>query len=670
MKKISGLMFIFLVVVLTGCTEKPTASDRFSEYISLWNDQKFSEMYDMLTVTSKEKISKEEYINRYKDIYEGISVSDLQVKFKRPENDEQNNEETEVVYPYSLSMETIAGNVSFEQEVTINKEKPEDEENWFISWQPSMIFPELEGDEKVKVSSISPIRGQIFDKHNNPLAVNGIAHNIGIVPGNLPENRKEVLSEVSSLLGVSVPEIEAELNQSWVKPDFFVPIKSIDPENSELLQKLIELPSIQKKDVEARSYPLGEAAAHLTGYIGSITAEELAEFKDRDYSDQSKIGKAGLEQIYEEKLKGQTGYKIFVDGTEKIIAEKPAVEGEMIKVTIDGEIQTDLYNQLKGDAGTAVALHPKTGETLALVSSPSYNPNEFIYGLSSEQYNNLANNPNKPLMARFNKTYSPGSVIKPITASIGLNNEIIKPSDNKIINGKTWQKDSSWGKYYISRVSEKVSNVNLQTALMYSDNIYFAQLALDIGPEKLNNGLRSFGFEEELDYAYPVSTSTISSSELKNETLLADTGYGQGELQMSPIHLATTYTAFVNGGNIINPFLQIVEGEKESVWKENAVSVEHAQTILNDLKQVVNDPNGTAYKPNVENQNLAGKTGTAELKTSKNDEQGKENGWFVAMNYDNPELLIAMMIEDVKTRGGSHYVVPKVKQVLKENLIQ
>ncbi|TXC91550.1 penicillin-binding transpeptidase domain-containing protein [Metabacillus litoralis] len=670
MKKLSGLMFIFIVFVLGGCSEKPTASDRFSEYISLWNNQKFSEMYDMLTVSSKENISKEDYINRYKDIYEGVSVSNLQVEYNKPNNDEKNDEEIEVVYPYSLSMETIAGNVSFEQEVTIKKEKTENEENWFISWQPAMIFPELEGDEKVKVSSIAPTRGQIFDKNDNPLAINGVAHNIGIVPGDLPEKREEVLSEVSSLLGVSVSDIEAELNQSWVKPDLFVPIKSIDPENSELLQKLVELPSIHKRDVEARSYPLGEAAAHLTGYIGSITAEELKEFKDKGYSDQSKIGKAGLEQIYEEKLKGQTGYKIFVDGTEKIIAEKPAVEGETIKVTIDREIQTDLYNQLKGDSGTAVALHPKTGETLALVSSPSYNPNEFIYGLSSEQYNNLSNNPNKPLMARFNKTYSPGSVIKPITATIGLNNEIIKPSDNKIINGKTWQKDNSWGNYYISRVSEKVSNVNLQTALIYSDNIYFAQLALEIGPEKLNNGLRSFGFEEELEYAYPVSKSSISSSGLNNETLLADTGYGQGELQMSPLHLATTYTAFVNGGNIINPSLEIVEGEKESVWKENAVSVEHAQTILNDLKQVVNDPNGTAYKPNVENQNLAGKTGTAELKTSKNDEQGKENGWFVAIDYDNPELLIAMMIEDVKTRGGSHYVVPKVKQVFKENLTQ
>ncbi|WP_226668422.1 penicillin-binding transpeptidase domain-containing protein [Metabacillus litoralis] len=670
MKKLSVLLLILLVVVLGGCSDKPTASDRFSQYISLWNEQKFGKMYEMLTPSSKESISKEEFISRYKDIYEGVSVSDLQVKYKKPEEEEKNKDENKVVYPFSLSMETVAGAVTFEQNVTIQKEKVEDEEDWFISWKPTMIFPELEGEEKVKVSSITPQRGQIFDKNENPLAVNGIAHEIGIVPANLPENREEVLSEVSSLLKVSVAEIEAELNQAWVKPDYFVPIKKIDPENTELLQKLVSLPSIQKKDVDARFYPLGEAAAHLIGYIGSITAEELESLKSEGYSDQSKVGKAGLEQVYEKRLKGQTGYTIFVDGTDKIIAEKPAVEGENISITIDSHLQKELYNQLKGDPGTAVAIQPMTGETLAMVSSPSYNPNEFIYGLSSEQYKILSEDPNKPLMARFNKTYVPGSVIKPLTAAIGLNNKVIQPTDAKKITGKTWQKDTSWGNYYITRVSEKVSDVTLPTALIYSDNIYFAQLALEIGSNKMIEGLKKFGFEEEIDFPYPISKSTIANSNLTNDTLLADTGYGQGELQMSPLHLASTYTAFVNNGNIIMPYLEKGENSQESVWKGNAAQPEHAEMLLTYLKQVVNDPNGTAHKPIIENLKLAGKTGTAELKTSKSDDQAKENGWFVAVDHDNPELLITMMIEDVKSRGGSHYVVPKVKQVFKENLTQ
>lgn len=135
---------------------------------------------------------------------------------------------------------------------------------------------------------------------------------------------------------------------------------------------------------------------------------------------------------------------------------------------------------------------------------------------------------------------------------------------------------------------------------------------------------------------------------------------------MSPFHLATAYTTFVNNGNMIKPYLEIQPEAKATVWKEQIVTSEHADLLLKDLEQVVQNPNGTAYDPQVEGQQLAGKTGTAELKQSKEDETGKENGWFVAVNTNDPKLLIAMMIEDVKDKRGSHHVVPKVKQVFKD----
>jgi penicillin-binding protein len=669
LKKIFVIFLLLLTIVaLSACSETPSASDRFSQYIKLWNDQKFSEMYDMLTTNTKETISKDEFVSRYKDIYDGISAKNLKVTFKEPSEEEQKKEKEEVVYPFSLTMDTIAGEVSFEQDVQLKQEEGEDGENWFITWSTSMIFPQLDEGEEVKVSSKSPVRGQIFDQNDNGLAVNGVAHEIGIVPAKLPENRDEVLSKISSLLEIDIAEIEAKLNQSWVRPEDFVPIKMIDPANTELLKQLVAIPSVLKKDANSRVYPLGEAAAHLIGYIGSITAEQLEELKDKGYSSNSIIGKVGLEQVYEERLKGEIGYKIFVDGTDKMIAEKEPVNGEDIRITINSELQKSLYEQLKGEPGTAVALHPITGETLAMVSSPSYNPNEFIYGLSKEKYDSLINDPLNPLMARFNKTFSPGSSIKPLTAAIGLESGSLKPGDTKVIKGKTWQKDSSWGNYFVTRVSDDVENVNLENALIYSDNIFFAQLALDIGGEVLSNGHKMFGFEEEIDFPFPNNKSTISTNGLKNEQLLADSGYGQGQLQMSPFHLAATYTTFVNDGNMIKPYLEIQHEAKATVWKEHIVTSEHADLLLKNLEQVVQNPNGTAYDPYVEGQQLAGKTGTAELKQSKEDETGKENGWFVAVNTNDPKLLIAMMIEDVKDKGGSHHVVPKVKQVFADYL--
>ncbi|QGQ46408.1 penicillin-binding transpeptidase domain-containing protein [Metabacillus sediminilitoris] len=664
------LMFVLLLIismmVLSACTDKPTASDRFSKYIALWNEQKFSEMYDMLTPATKEKITQEEFVQRYADIYDGISAKNLKVTFEKPSEEEQKDKQDSVVYPFSLKMDTVAGEVAFEQDVELKKAEIDKEENWYITWSSSMIFPQLKDGEKVRVSSQPAVRGQIFDQNDKGLAVNGVAHEIGIVPQNIPENREETLAKVSTLLGLELTEIEAKLNQSWVKPDLFVPIKKIDPMNTKLLEQLMAIPSIQKQDVEARVYPVGEAAAHLTGYIGSITAEQLEELEDKGYSSQSMIGKAGLEQVYESRLKGEAGSKIYVNGTDKVIAEKSPVNGEDIKITVNSDLQTSLYEQLKGEPGTAVAIHPKTGETLALVSSPSYNPNEFIYGLSKEKYDSLEKNPLNPMMARFNKTFSPGSSLKPVTAAIGLESGTLSPDRTKVIKGLTWQKDSSWGNYYVTRVSSKVENVNLENALMFSDNIFFAQLALEIGPDKLSEGLKKFGFEEKIDYSFPTNKSTISTEGLNNEPLLADSGYGQGQIQMSPIHLAATYTPFLNEGNMIKPYLEVNPETNTTIWKEQVITPEHADLLLQDLVKVVQDPNGTAYDPHIPGQQLAGKTGTAELKQSKEDKEGKENGWFIGVNTNDPQLLIAMMIEDVKNKGGSHYVVPKVKQVFKE----
>ena len=183
------------------------------------------------------------------------------------------------------------------------------------------------------------------------------------------------------------------------------------------------------------------------------------------------------------------------------------------------------------------------------------------------------------------------------------------------------------------------------------------------------NGLKKFGFEEEIDFPFPTSTSSISNENLSNEQLLADSGYGQGEILMSPFHLTAAYTTYVNNGNMVKPYLEVKDEANTTIWKENITSQENTNIILENLEEVVNNPNGTAYMPKVEGLQLAGKTGTAELKQSKDDQTGKENGWFVGVNTNNPKLLVTMMIEDVKDRGGSHFVVPKVKEVFKQYLI-
>jgi penicillin-binding protein 3 len=262
------------------------------------------------------------------------------------------------------------------------------------------------------------------------------------------------------------------------------------------------------------------------------------------------------------------------------------------------------------------------------------------------------------MTARFNKAYAPGSVFKPLTASIGLKNNTITPEQTKNIKGLQWQKGASWGGYYVTRVHE-ANPVNLEKAMVFSDNIYFAQTALGIGKDAFSAGLKEFGFEEDSDYPFPLEKSTIGK--LDNEISLADSGYGQGQIQMSIVHLLQTYTPFVNGGNMVKPSL-ILDTEKS---EKQVVSPEIAATVSSQLRKVVGDAEGTARSAEMADYPLAGKTGTAEIK-EKQGVKGTENGWFIAYNTNSPALMAAIMIENVQDRGGSQVPVKKVKNFFME----
>jgi len=429
------------------------------------------------------------------------------------------------------------------------------------------------------------------------------------------------------------------------------------------LEKLFAIPSVLKQDAEGRIYPYGEATGHLIGYVGPITAEEME--KNEGYSSTDLIGKRGLEQVLEKRLKGENGIKIYInkeDGTEVILAEKEVKHGENVQLTIDGSLQEKAYAQFNGEAGMAAAIDPLTGETHALVSSPSFNPNILALGATSEQWKALEENPKNPLLNRFKSTYAPGSVIKPITASIGLATGKIDWEKTINVDGLKWQKDASWGSYQVTRVKDPNKPVNLEDALLYSDNIYFAQAALDIGEDGFATGLESYGFGEDFPYSYPIETSHFGG--LEKEVTLADSGYGQGQVEMSVIHLASTYTTLINQGNLIKPIL-FAEEEKSQVWKENLLPASEAEKLNNVLTKVVQDPQGTAHSGKIDGYMLAGKTGTAELKQAQG-ESGKENGWFVAYNPEHPELLIALMVEGVEDSGGSKAAVAKVKAIFEK----
>lgn len=648
---------------------KNNPGDVVSTYAQYIVDQNYEEMYNLISENSKAQTSQEDYINRNKNIYEGIEIANFAINITSVEKGDNNT----VKVSYNNSMDTMAGHIEFANSMTLSLD---DNKEYKINWSSNLIFPSLNNSDKVRVKTIEAERGSILDRNGEYLATNGTASQIGLVPGRMNEQTKDAdISKIAELLNMTVESINNSLSASYVKDDTFVPLKTVSKDETDLKNTLLEISGIKIIDSEERIYPLGESASQLVGYIQPISAEELAEKADEGYTSSSLIGKYGLERYYEDTLRAVNGAEIYIEDSEgnkkTSIVTLDAKDGTDVKLTIDSTLQQQIYEQFKEDESAVVEINPKTGEVLALVSCPSFDSNDFSLGMTTADYNALTQDTQNPLFNRYLATYAPGSSFKPIVGAIGLTNGSFTADENFGTSGTRWQNDSSWGDFYITTLTTYSGPANLRNALIYSDNIYFAKAALKIGSDKFIESLKNLGFNENIEFPQTISKSSYSNSEgFTNETQLANSGYGQGEMLVNPIHMAMMYSAFVNEGNMIMPYIEYKENASSAnatYYKEGVFTKEATDTIRDDLIQVVENPGGTAHSAQIEGKTIAGKTGTAEIKDSKDDTEGTEIGWFNAFTVnetDENSRLIISMVENVKGKGGSHYLLPKVKAIL------
>lgn len=629
------------------------------QYYSYISKEDYSDMYSLLNDSSKEKISEEDFIKRNKNIYQGISLTDIKIKI----NDTQ-KESNNANISYNVNMDTTYGEKEFSNSTKLVLDS---EGIYKIEWNSNMIFPELNDDYKVRVNKNNSIRGSILDRNGIALATQGEVSSVGIVPGKLGENKEENIAKISEILGTSTQSINKTLSSSWVKDDSFVPIKNVALNDTEIKDKLLQIPGVKISSKIARVYPYGEITAHITGYVQNITAEELEKNKDKGYNSNSVIGKKGLEKQYEDRLRGIDGVEIYIvdSNNNKVstILETDVKHGEDINITIDLDIQKKLYDQLKDDKGLFVVMHPKTGELLALVSTPSYDANKFVLGMSNDEWKALSENEAKPMYTRYLQTWCPGSTFKSVTGAIGLSSGKLSENDEFTYNGLAWQKDKSWGSYEITTLTAYNSAKNLRNGLIHSDNIYFAQASLKIGADTFMNYLDKIKFNENIDVLNASKSKYSNSGKITKETLLADSGYGQGEILVNPVHMASIYSAFVNNGNMVKPYIEYKEQIDVEYLVEGAFTPEASNIIKEDLIQVIENNEGTAHDMKINGVPLAGKTGTAELKKAKG-EEGEILSWFDCFvtdeNYQN-QLLVISMVENARDNGGSHYLIKKIR---------
>ncbi|MCS1351521.1 penicillin-binding transpeptidase domain-containing protein [Mechercharimyces sp. CAU 1602] len=652
------LILVCTFLFLPACESKPTAEEVLTTYFTHWNKQNYEEMYGLISPESKQHIKKKDFIQKHKMIVDKVKLTSVALTLKTEEDDKQYEPTEGIPYEWNISSTTYK-ELSFSGKVTFT----ESEEGWRIQWKHSLLFPDLTADDSVEeVRGVWGERGQIRTSAGEILADNKKITQIGVIPQQI-EKEDDLLKQLATQFSLKKEDIKEKLEAKWVKPYHFIPIAQVDAEDSKTIENAIAISGVSARESSKRHYPYAEVTAHFTGYMDTITDEQLKTWKEKGYREGDWVGHSGLEESTDARLRGVASTRLLIldhEGrSKKELAATTPKDGEDVVVTLDLKLQKELYNMIKGDAASAVAFHPKTGALLAAVSYPSFDPNVEIRNWNQRR--------------RFAAAAVPGSTMKPLTAAIGLETEAIKPDTTFNTNAGKWQKDSSWGGYFIRRVSNPGGGVDLNEGMAWSDNIYFARTGVKVGAEEMEKYLRLFGFGQKIPSDLFVDQSQFSNSgQLDNEILLADTSYGQGQLLISPYHLALTYTPFVNEGNLLKPQV-LIEGENEQIepqaWQEQLISKENAASVYSALKEVVTKPSGTAHDLNISGATIAAKTGTAELKASRDDKNSIEYGWLtvIAGKKDKePDLLITTMFEGVQNRGGSHYNSSKLRPLLQK----
>ena len=321
-KKVILLLSIFIlsIFVLSGCSKNNEVQSLVKNYEKLLNEGNYEALYDNISKKSKEYISKEEFIKRYSSIYSGIGANDIKISIG------EINSKTQI--PISITMNTLAGKLKFEDiKVDIVKE----DKNYKINWNESLILPPMTKDDKIGVEVDKAVRGQILDRDNNKLAYDGKAYQVNIHPSVFTANKDENLAKFAEVLDVSMDKISEKIENQ--NPDHKIPILKISQYENEKIDLLKTIEGVIIDEVDSRVYQNSEALGCLIGYTDNITKEELEKYKGKDYNSQSKIGKSGLEQVYEDKLRARDGVHIFIKrGEEKItLAKTEPINGENIK---------------------------------------------------------------------------------------------------------------------------------------------------------------------------------------------------------------------------------------------------------------------------------------------------------------------------------------------------
>ncbi len=398
-----------------------------------------------------------------------------------------------------------------------------------------------------------------------------------------------------------------------------------------------------------RQYPYGEMTSAAVGYVRAATGAEIDSGSVNDVSIGTQVGRAGLEKAYQDKLRAKSGIKVTLsDHPKDIVFESQSEDGQDITTTIDMKVQQRAYEVVSGEFSAVAAVEPSTGQVLAMVDGLSYDPERWLdNSMTVEEYNDMVAANRQPDNGIFADRFTPGSTQKLLTTLIGLQAGTLTTDTTYPIYGEDWAPPGGWGSYKVHRVVPINGYIGLKQALIYSDNIFFARVGLDMGYDKFNNGMKKLGIGEKVPGAYPIQKSQITEKggiDDGHETGLADSSYGQYQVQVSPLQQTLIYASLQNGGKIMKPCYLLEESPE--VWIDGVATQAHIDFINNALRQSILISHPYADRSFGA---FSGKTGTAEVGPN-----GSINlGWFVGSDLNNPTCTMCVMVNHVENRGGS-----------------
>ena len=607
---------------------------QISRILDLIESDNTEALIEWIYPNALEKYGREQIVERNEKIHNSIGLNSIELQDFTPINTEKDGR---LAYQGTAIYETEYGTIK--KQNTFNFIYHPKAGRWQLNWTPSVILPGLHDKGLVQILPLPAQRGNIYDRSGNPLAIRAYINRVGFVPSSLLESD---IPAIEAAFDLSEGFINEQLELDWVKDNTFVPIKTI-VELSDEQKNTIDNFHLTVEQVTTRSYPLAEAAAHLIGYVGKPTVEDLEKEENSDLTAEDYIGKAGLEAIYEDRLRGESGFKVIVTGDyQQVLLEKEAKNGSDIYLTIDSDLQKRIYDLNADNNATFTAIDPRNGDILALISTPSYNPHDFVLGINQTDYDNLIDDPNIPLYNKFADAMTPGSTEKILTSIAAFNAGTLTKNTIYNIQGKGWTYDGSWGNHQVIRYTVVDGDIDYNSAIYNSDNIYFARVALDMGLQAFNEQMANLQFGENIAADYPFGIAQLTNNgDVQDTVLLADAGYGQGELLISPTHIASIYGAVSQNGVWYRPRL-LLDTEVQIIT-DNIASTADIQTIDNALRLVVTN---TYPSVNYSNMKLAGKTGTAESGYDEINGLVKQNSWFISYDQNQRNLVLATTFFD------------------------